>query len=371
MKDKIITIASYPYSRAQLLKGRLESEGIECFLSNINLVQGDISSGVKIRINEEDLENALRIIEQIKDEYGAAKQKTIDKLKNVRRILVPVDFSEKSENACIFALGLANILKAELKLIYSYFNPLLSTEPYFEGFEYYQLDGVVGNLHEEAKLMIQKLVGRINQFAKQKYTGKIKISYFLDRGIPGDIILQFCEVYQPGVIVIGTQSKQENKTDLIGNVLKKLIGNINIPVLAVPHKPASLGVEYIHKVLYATDFNDSDFKALRKLMTFLRPFNIKIYCVHIAYDATNFFDSVKMELLRKHFSEEYGEFNLVCDMIQHSDVVEGLDEFIDEKDIDLIALTTHKRTLFERIFNPSLARKMLFHTNIPVFIFQS
>ena len=65
MEEKIITIASYPYSRAQLLKGRLEAEGIECFLSNINLVQPDISTGVKVKINDTDADLAFKIIDEI------------------------------------------------------------------------------------------------------------------------------------------------------------------------------------------------------------------------------------------------------------------------------------------------------------------
>ena len=161
MEEKIITIASYPYSRAQLLRGRLEAEGIECFLSNINLVQPDISTGVKVKIKEADAGRAYKILDEIKDEYGKAKQQTIDRLKNVRRILVPVDFSEPSLNACNFALGLAHKLKAEIKLFYAYFNPVVSSEPYLEGYSYQvNLNTVIGNLEKEAQLQNTGLVNR-------------------------------------------------------------------------------------------------------------------------------------------------------------------------------------------------------------------
>jgi hypothetical protein len=63
MEDKVITIISCPYSRAHLIKGQLEAEGIECFLSNINLVQPDIASGVDVNINKEDASRAYEIIE--------------------------------------------------------------------------------------------------------------------------------------------------------------------------------------------------------------------------------------------------------------------------------------------------------------------
>jgi len=372
MEDKIITIATYPYSRAQLLKGRLEAEGIECFLSNINLVQPDISSGVKIRIKNKDAGRAYNIIEEIKGEYGKAKQKTVEKLKEVRRILVPVDFSETSLNACNYALGLAHKLKAEVKLLYAYYNPVISSEPYLETNPYeYNLDSVVGNIEKEAKQHLKNLKLQLEGFLKKEKFANVKISYALDRGEPEEVILNYSKKYNPGVIVMGTRGKGEGESKIIGSVTKKIIGKATIPVFAIPHRSVYLGINFVNKVLYATDFDDSDFKALRKLINLIRPFGLKIYCTHIATDAKNTFDNAKMDTLEEHFRKEYGDVNMVCDLIENEDVLEGLEDFIDEKDIDIIAFTTHKRGIFERFFNPSLTKKMLFHTNIPLLVFHS
>ncbi|OQX72434.1 MAG: hypothetical protein B6D61_13710 [Bacteroidetes bacterium 4484_249] len=372
MEDKIITIATYPYSRAQLLKGRLEAEGIECFLSNINMVQPGISTGVKIRINENDAGRAYKIIEEIKGEYGTAKQKTVDRLKEVRRILVPVDFSEASLNACNYALGLAHKLKAEVKLLYAYYNPVISSEPYLETDPYqFNFEGTVGNLEKEAKQQMKSLKLQLEEFVKKEKFTNVKVSYVLDRGEPELVILDYCEKYNPGVIVMGTKGAGEVAFDIIGSVAKKIIEKATVPVFAIPHKSVYIGINYINKILYATDFDDSDYKAIRKLMNLVRPFNIKIYCTHIASDAENTFDNAKMESLEQYFSKEYGDVNMVCDLIENEDVLEGLENYIDEKDIDIIAITTHKRGVFDRIFNPSLTKKMLFHTNIPLLVFHS
>lgn len=372
MEDKIITIASYPYSRAQLLKGRLEAEGIECFLSNINLVQPGVATGVKIKINEKDTERVYKIIEEIKNEYGKDKQETVDRLKSVRRILVPIDFSDHSLVACNFALGLAHKLKAEIMLTYSYFNPVISTEPYLEAHSYQlNLDTIIGNLENEAFSQMKELKTKLEDFVKkEKFTG-VKISYHLDRGAPEELILQYSKEYDPGVIVMGTRGKTKSTVDFIGSVTKKIIEKSKVPVFAIPQKSVYMGINYMNSILYATDFDESDFKALRKLMTLIRPFNMKIYCIHIASDASNTFDKVKMDSLKEHFFKEYGEYNLFCDLIEHDDIVQGFEDYIDEKDIDMIALTTHKRGVFERLFNPSLAKKMLFHTNIPLLVFHS
>ncbi len=372
MEEKIITIASYPYSRAQLLKGRLEAEGIECFLSNINLVQPDISTGVKVKINEVDAERAYKIIEEIKDEYGKDKEQSVELLKHVRRILVPIDFSEPSLNACNFALGMAHKLKAEIKLFYTFFNPVVSSEPYLEGYSFQvNLNTVIDNLEKEAKIQMKSLKKQLKAYLEKEEFANVKISFELQKGVPEDEILKHSKTYKPGVIVMGTRGRAYGAVDLIGSVTKKIIQKATVPVFVIPKQSIFIGINYINKVLYATDFDESDFKALRKLMNLIRPFGMKIHCVHIATDLDDTLDMAKMESLKEHFQKEFNEYSLTCDVIQHKDVFQGLEDYIDEKDIDLIALTTHKRGIIEKLFNPSLARRMLFHTNIPLLVFHS
>ena len=372
MEEKIITIASYPYSRAQLLKGRLEAEGIECFLSNINLVQPGISTGVKVKINESDADRANKIIDEIKDEYGKAKQKTVDLLKNVRRILVPVDFSEISLNACNFALGLAHKLKAEIRLYYCFFNPVVSSEPYPEGYSYQiNFNTIIDNLEKEAQVQMESLKKQLQKYLDKEKFANVKISYVLEKGVPEDQILQYSAAYQPGVIVMGTKGRSQGVANFMGSVTKKIIRKATVPVFVIPQQSVYLGINFMNKVLYATNFDESDFRTLRKLMNLVRPFNIKIYCVHVSTDEENTQCQAKMDLLKDHFQKAFDDYSLTCDIINHSDVLQGLEDYIDEKDIDMIALTTHKRGVFERLFNPSLAKKMLFHTNIPLLVFHS
>jgi len=52
MEDVLTILLTTNYSRAQLIKKRLELENIECYLKNVNLIQPDISTGVKIFINK-------------------------------------------------------------------------------------------------------------------------------------------------------------------------------------------------------------------------------------------------------------------------------------------------------------------------------
>jgi hypothetical protein len=170
---------------------------------------------------------------------------------------------------------------------------------------------------------------------------------------------------------MGTKGMGKGTVDYIGSVTKKIITKARVPLLVVPRQSVYRGINYIGKVMYATDFDDSDFKVLRTLITLLHPFDVRIYCIHIAKVGETTFNIAKMNSLKDHFKTEFNDLNLNCDLIQHTDVVQGLEDYIEEKEIDFLALTTRKRGVIERLFNPSLAKQMLFHTHIPLLVFHS
>jgi nucleotide-binding universal stress UspA family protein len=372
MKDQVITVTSCPYSRAQLIKARLESEGIECFLSNTNLIQGDIAAGVQVKINENDADQALEIIDQMKDVSGSGKQETVRKMKAIRRILVPVDFSETSINACSFALGLGQKLKAEVKLLYSYFNPIISSEPYMEGQTFnYMIDDVIIGIEKEARKQMSELKEKLKNKIKEEHLNFVRVSSSLDRGIPESVILKHIDSYRPGIVVMGTRGMGENAVNYLGSVTKKVIEKASIPVLLIPEKSIFTGMQYVARVLYATNFEDSDFISLRKLMTLVRPFHMIIHVAHISGKDSENLDQARMGKLKKHLESEYEGHRFICDVIPHEKVIQGLQDYIERKEIDLLALTTHKRGVFERLFNPSIARKMIFHSYVPLLVFHS
>lgn len=372
MKDQVITVTTCPYSRAQLIKARLESEGIECFLSHMNLIQGNIAAGVQVRINEKDADQALAIIDQMKDVSGSGKQEALHKMKAIRRILVPVDFSETSVNACSFALGLGQKLKAEVRLLYSYFNPIISSEPYMEGQTFnYMIDDVILGVEKEAKKQMNELRDNLKKKIEEEKLNFVRISTSLDRGIPESVILKHIDSFRPGIVIMGTRGMGKSAVNYLGSVTKKVIERATIPVLLIPEKSIFTGMQYMSRVLYATNFEDSDFVSLRKLMTLVRPFNMIIHLVHISGGDSESLDHARMGNLKRHLEETYEGYRFLCDVIPHEGVVQGLQDYIERKEIDLLALTTHKRGVFERIFNPSIARKMIFHSYVPLLVFHS
>lgn len=372
MEDKVITIVRCPYARALLIQGQLEAEGIECYLTNINLVQPDIATGVNVRINKSEASKAYTLIEEMKDKFGTDKLKAVKKLRNIRRILVPIDFSEFSLVAIDYAIGLARILKAEVKLFYSYYNPVMGSDPTLDTQAYtIQMDSVIDSLAQKARQKMNLLKSEIQNRIQQNSLSRVKLSYTLDTGSPADVILHQINKYNPGIIIMGTKGSGESSGNVFGSVTQKIIEKAKIPVLTIPEKSEFKGIDFENKVMFATNFSPSDFNSLRKLMMLVRPFDMSINFVHFSTDDSLKLDLTKMNHLKEHFSREYHEHNITCDTIVNTNIVEGMQHYIEENKIDLIALTTHKRGMIDKLFNPSLAKKMLFHSNIPLLVFHS
>ncbi len=55
-------------------------------------------------------------------------------------------------------------------------------------------------------------------------------------------------------------------------------------------------------------------------------------------------------------------------VLADGDLLLAIEKFVRDEHIDVIALSTYRRNILARMFNPSIARKMLFHTDTPLLV---
>jgi nucleotide-binding universal stress UspA family protein len=372
MKNEIITLTTNTYARASLIKTRLEDEGIECFLSNVNLVQPGVSFGVKIKIFEKDLTRALKIVREIEKMHGKDLIRVKKASIKISRMLVPVDFSDYSLNAAIFAIMLAEKLKAEVRLFHSFHNPMVDTMNFPDGYTYQtNMAEVYRELSASAKKNMKKFVSDLNSRISLTLLRSVKVKYKILAGVPSEEIITDAEKYNPDVIIIGTRGSGENPNEPIGNVTSSVMENTDIPVLVIPEKSSFSNTGESINILYTTEFDDSDPGAIKKLMAVISPFKFSITCVHVAPIVKDSLIIAKMKDLRAELKEMYNTLNLDCELIQEKDIFEGIKKVVSRKNIDMIALTHHKRNILYRILNPDQTKRILFKTEKPVLIFHA
>ncbi|MCK9616467.1 MAG: universal stress protein [Lentimicrobiaceae bacterium] len=370
MKNRILHIATYSYSRALILQARFESENIECFTLNENMIQPDVSAGVQIMIREADVEHAMKIIEDVKQEYGEDLKLLAKKEGKIKKILVPVDFSEQSTVGFRFAIGLARVLQAKIRLLHTYLQPSFAASPYEDHTfpmlaDTYSLVTDTGKEMQKALEKYKRIV--VNQ-VKTKSEYMPEISKSIAEGIPAEAIMMYSQKYKPDIIIMGMRGKGDKKS-VVGGTTAELIEKSSIPVLAIPHDYQFEGVNKNLNVLYATDFDDTDFLALSELLQFIEPFNAKVHCVHVSLGIKKPWDKAKFNEMQQFLQDKFGGMQVECEMIVGDNVFNSLETYIRNNNIGLLAMTTHKRNIIQRLLNPSMTKRMLYHTRLPLLVF--
>ncbi len=369
MDDRLITIATDHYTAAEVLKARLEDAGIKCFLKDVNLLQGAVSEGVRVQIREQDVQKALQLIHNWKAEQEKAEMKDI---KDVRRILVPVDFSNYSKNACLYALDLAYKLKADLKIFHVYYAPIIDLVPITDAYSVQvDMDINLREMEENAKKKLVDFVEEIRDTANKKGMKEVKISYSLREGIIEDEVASMAQKYKPGIIILGAKGKGEKQTEIIGSVVYRICDKTRVPVLAIPEKSEFTTDTKVRNVIYATEFDDSDFVAIRRLMNILSPFNVKIHCIHIAKEKNKELEEAKMSALKDYFKKIKKGTKIECQFLEGHDIFKEIEDFAEKHNIDLVAISNRKRSLIYRLFNPDITKQLLVRSTMPLLIFRS
>lgn len=369
IKERIITVGNFTWSRALLLQIILQDNGIDCFIvpkeSGLPLFHGDL------RVQEKDVEKALKIITSASADTGSAKERAVRKMQVIRRIMVPVDFSDISFNACRFAVSLAEKYKAEVKLVHIFYNPSIDVSPYADHYSYQiKLVESLREIEKSARENMLKLEHKIKMWCIKENLSQIRITTKLINGFSTDEIIEYSKKYRPALMVMGTRGLTRDNYKAFGRFVSKVIENATVPVLALPTGTIH-SIAEIKSILYATDFDPSDYPALNRLIQMLSPFKIKIHCVHVCFVEKKPWDPVKLDELKTHLLSEYKGINISFHNIISDNIMIGLETYIRENHVDALAVTTHKRSLLEKMFIPSVSRQIYSETGKPLLVFHA
>lgn len=369
--EKIVTIARFPNNRALLLQSILQAQGIECFLAHENLLQAAVSSGVEIKVRSSDIAMALKLIEDYKQDAGLQKEKSVRSLRSIRRILVPVDFSEASQKAVQFAIELSDILKSEIKLLHVYYNPVIEVAPFDTSHMYHvNLGNYLHEIEQNARKQMADLVRNTRKEVQAKKL-KIKISFSLANGLAEEEIVKMTSKYCPGLIIMGSRGMGKQTEGLIGSVTAKIVHKTNVPVIAIPERAHTVSIRKVKNILYATDFDDFDQLSISRLINLLHPFNVTLHCVHVSVGVKKSWDKVKMDALKHFMSTEFKGLPVKYKNLVSDNIINCLETYMRDNEIDVIAITSHKRGMLNQLFTPSVTKKIMQRINKPLLVFKA
>lgn len=286
----------------------------------------------------------------------------------MKKILVPIDFSEHTETVCQFALEIAKKNGGEIRLFHAYFDYVIfagSSFPYSVDINELFNQEMMIKVRDDARADILKLETDLIARLLNENVTNVHVVHTLTGGIPEEEIINISETYEPDLIVMGTRGKGE-KDILTGKISSKVVQNAKCRILTVPREADYHGFD---NMLYATDFDGEDVYDLQRLIDLLINYNPVIHCVHFNFDNDHGADEQKMDALKSHFREKTLGGRLIFKVIEDEDLLQGINNYVTENKIDIIAVVNHRKSFLKRLFTKDHTRELLFHSDLPLYIF--
>ncbi|MDD2960924.1 MAG: universal stress protein [Muribaculaceae bacterium] len=367
-KGKLITLAIHTYEQALLLKALLEKNGITSTIHNVNLVKPVISSGVRVRIYEEDLPLALKIIEGEPDKVDIESIKHAEI--NAPKILIPIDFSDYSLKACSVGFDFANKLGGKVILLHSYISTNYSGSLPFNSDGY---SSEIINIEDDEELD-KAIHAKMNSFATKiresianKSLKKAEFSTVIAEGVPEDAILEYAKQIRSHLIIMGTRGKDKKEIDLIGSVTAEVLDAGKFPVFTVPENISLNNISDIKRVVFFSNLYQED---LISLDIFIRLFcdnKLDVTLIPILEKKITNIEQ-RNEAVLDYCNLHYPNFTFSIKTFADTKFLNDFEKYTINNNIDLIIIPNKKRNIFARLFNPSMAHRMLFHGDIPMLV---
>ncbi len=281
----------------------------------------------------------------------------------MNKILVPTDFSDNATNSFKYALHIAAKQEASITTLHVYSLKVSGLEM---GTNPVLVQSILENQEANEEEKYQKFTEKLHKEATAEQLAHVPVSHKLVDGLVVDKILYEAKVSQPDLIILGTDGVDNLADKMFGTTTSNVIKDVECSVLTVP-----AGADYhgIHRIAYATAFNEEDVETLKELLDFAALFGASIHVVHISEaNAPTDEDQYRMEELEEHFIKSSEAGKITFDMARASDISEGLEEYVEKEAIDILVMYKEKESFWERLFNPSLTRKIALHGKKPLLV---
>ena len=284
-----------------------------------------------------------------------------------RLLLVPVNFTEYSENGAIYALNLARYLDADIVLLNCYMEPVIAVPGILEPYSFSASTESFKVIEQETERSLKAFKNTLEKQKQKHHITDVAIKYDMVYGFPDNGILTYAEQFDVDAIVMGFE-KPEGFAKF-GNITANVIEKAKVPVIAIPQGYEASVFKKPERVLYFTRVDDSDKEAIKRLSELVRFFNSKIICVHACLGESSEEQEHKMHEFKEFVVEYYAIENLECGILETGDIIDGLIRFINKRNIDVLAMNTKKRNRLLKMFTTDFTEKLLYHTNVPLMVY--
>ncbi|MEM1002634.1 MAG: universal stress protein [Bacteroidota bacterium] len=276
----------------------------------------------------------------------------------MKRIVVPIDFSEHSDYALEAAANLAKKYGSELFVLHmlELSNAILTT---------------AGNaINEEAVFYYKLAEQRFEEFLKKDYLEGVKVTPIVKHFKVFSEVNDIARERDANLIVMGSHGASGVKEVLVGSNTEKVVRYADVPVLVIKHNPILLDFE---TGVFASDFSDEAISSYLKAKITFKKLGVKMHLVYVNSPDGNFRSSAEIDkrvsLFLKRADGNLDALNNFSVVSDYS-IEKGILNFANNIGADLIAVATHGRTGLAHFFEGSISEDLANHSTLPVMTFK-
>jgi len=277
----------------------------------------------------------------------------------MKKILFPTDFSEAANNAFAYALSVAKELRADLFVLNTYMQPVLSST---HGGQPELVPEVYENYELERFERFKKNTAELRAAAERQGMTDVGMTFLFEEGPVAANVKRIIADEDAKLVIMGTNRADGFIDKLFGSNTLSVIKEVKVPVLSVPKGAKYQGFK---EIVFTTLFRDKDEPVLEEIMDIAGKFGVRVKCVHVVRGNRPEIIGVA-EKWRKNYSEERLEF-VFLDL--EETVEKTLNTFMTENGVDLLCVVKRNRSFLETLFTSSISNSLRIHSNTATLVF--
>lgn len=270
----------------------------------------------------------------------------------MKKILVPTDYSDCASNAidvakaiavksgaALFVLHLEEVVPEVAHVLH---HTAMEENPHHVGHARAQLQELVKSLEREglnAKAVFVPTEGR-------------------------EAIEDYIKPYHIDFMVMGSHGAKGIRGTLIGSKTQQVIKNASVPVLVIKHPTEKFNPQ---RILFASTFREDVSKPLKEVVAFAQLWHAELDLVFLNLLSHLIEEHEAKEIMEKQLDVS-PDIRVTMNISETNDEEWGISKFARMVEADVIAIVCDTHTGFNRLFNSSVAEKLINHEEKPVLV---
>jgi len=314
------------------------------------------------------------------------RRRSRDKL-SLRQILVPLDFSGYARQALMCAVPLARKNRAKISLVHVVQPPTLSTWRGIPGGGHY--------LALDAQLLMEAARKHLQALAAQLLPANQRGQVMVREGNPANEVVAAAKELAADLIVLSNTGRSGLSRVLLGSTAEQIVRHAHCPVLAVRRQRSGTAMRLLslakplypeglpwRRVLVPLDFSLTSLRALGVAVPLAKLSGARLLLLHVIEPnpyPTGMEGAVLVmsdEVISKHAQRQLPQVARrfipksirTTSLVGHGRAADVIVETAEAKEVDLIVLSTHGHTGFDRLLMGSTAEQVVRQAKCPVFV---